>query len=297
MRKYLLCLYLVIVLMSCKDIERDVSKVLSCNPPNLPQGPYIISRAYYQDDSLRIESYDWVDVYSLPIECKARRIWNRTSEVNLRTFDSTLKYPEEEIGGLRHILNNRGDTLWSCPDSINDMKLVSPVFFLDKNNVFYDVAKDTSLQGLAIIDDRCNFSSFYEIRTIWEWIWGTPLNTKYVLLFGTKTDDNSDAAILIDRQGSRKMISCPKNFLRSGSFGYYFSYPVLLLGDFDKKSGKVLIKKYEIRDGSFHFVGYLPYELSYYDSFAGIVDYIFPCGEDACLHRKRMWWQAEKIRY
>lgn len=296
MRKYLLCLYLVIVLMSCKDIERDVSKVLSCNPPNLPQGPYIISRAYYQDDSLRIESYDWVDVYSLPIECKARRIWNRTSEVNLRTFDSTLKYPEEETGGLRHILNNRGDTLWSCPDSINDMKLVSPVFFLDKNNVFYDVRTKTFEYELTIIDSTCEIASSFKIKYVWNNAAGYSLNADKYLLLGMK-EGEMRTTLLIDRSGTYLEVPFPDSSLGWGSFGYYFSYPVLLLGDFDKKSGKALIKKYEIRDGSFHFVGYLPYELSYYDSFAGIVDYIFPCGEDACLHRKRMWWQAEKIRY
>jgi len=296
MRKYLLCLYLVFVLMSCKDIERDVSKVLSCNPPNLPQGSYVISRAYYQDDSLHIESYDWVDVYSLPIQCKERkRIRNGASEVNLHAFDSTLKYPEEETGGLRHILNNRGDTLWSCPDSIDDMKLVSPVFFLDKNNVFYDVENKPFEYELVIIDSTCKIAASFKIKDVWNNV-GHSLNVDKYLLLGTKQGEKR-TTLLIDRRGTYLEVPFPDSSLGWYSFGYYFSYPVLLLGDFDKKSGKALIKKYEIRDGSFHFVGYLPYELSYYDSFAGIVDYIFPCGEDACLHRKRMWWQAEKIRY
>lgn len=295
MYKYLISSLLAFVLMACNDIERDVSEVLSCNPPNRPQGPYFISRAYYRNDSLYIESANWVDIYSLPIQCKEkRRIRNRASEDNVPAFDSTLKYPYG-TKAPRSILNNRGDTLWSCPDSINNKELIVPEFFLDKNNVFYEVETKPFEYELVIIDSICRIASSFKIKDVWNKA-GHSLNAGKYLLLGTK-EGEKPTTLLIDRRGAYLEVPFPDSSLGCYSFGYYFSYPILLLGDFDKKRGKALIKKYEIRDGSFRFVGYLPYELSYYSSFTGIEDRVFPCGKNACLQHRRMWWQTEKIKY
>jgi len=277
------------LLASCNDMEDDLNKVFKC----YLEKPFYLYNAFYKNDSLYVLDGCGTDVYSLPIECQDKRSELRENEEEfLFPFDENLKL----IYTYDSLFNNRGyimkygnKTLWTCPEKRGAEKLIRPVHIVNKDTVLF-VSRDSSdVSKSILLNNDCMTSLVDSVGAAFEML--SPVTSKTRLVGNFKNE-----GLIFDNEKLVKKIPFESKFIYYLNNGSFYSDPVLLTVYINENENWAKIQKHEIINDTLRFTGYLPYQLHYIQRVRSSMDYIFPCGNDACLYRDDAK-TIEKIKY
>lgn len=299
----------MVLLVSCSDIDEDINLILKCNDDDVTRGLYRLDYAFYQNDSLYILHGEGTDVYSLPIKCEDKRRKLRSKctrescEQFVLSFDFSLRVFEgRNTNDFLYFRLQRNDTtLWSCSEKdIGQNILAEPILILNDSLVVTDFSfpdkffDDSYGDAFALVDNNCRYNL---LESHFQYPFGVYSSKKSKYIMFTTRDSRSleQFVLLFNQKGLAKLlpaINLKYNY-NSGSF-YSDSVLLSITGGYNDRNVK--IQKHQIINDTLRLVEYLPYEL-YFDDYVNTVrDYIFPCGDDACLYRYDKK-QVEKIKY
>lgn len=303
-------LFLMLFIASCNNMEKELSRVISCNTKDgfVPSArAYRIYNTFYQNDSLYILHGEGTDVYSLSIKCEDKRRKLRSKctrescEQFVYSFDLSIKViASKGIDDFLTFKLKRNDTtLWSCSDENYDLYFGNSYFIVNENLVlmsaFYKDKLFDELEGdvVILLDNHCRYTLIDSITRYT--YFHSPYKNKVRMIKGFDNKKDRSYALLFDKQGLIKKIPAP-NFKYNYNSGFFYSDSVLLSVTGGYNDRNVKIQKYQIINDTLRFVEYLPYEVYFDESVNNVKDYIFPCGENACLYRDDKM-EVEKIKY
>src|SRR5574344_1905361 len=160
-------LFLMLFIASCNNMEKELSRVISCNTKDgfvFSARAYRIYNTFYQNDSLYIVHGEGTDVYSLPVKCEDKRRILRSKctrewceeftysfYLSLRMFSNTDLY-----GSSTKFLQRNDTTLWSCSDKDNDLHFGGSRYFIINEdlvlmNAFYRDKLHDELNGDVVM--------------------------------------------------------------------------------------------------------------------------------------------------
>lgn len=300
----------MLFIASCNNMEKELSRVISCNTKDgfvFSARAYRIYNAFYENDSLYILHGEGTDVYSLPIKCENKRRKLRSKctrdscERLVFSFDFSLRWfsHTDIYRSSTKFLQYNDVALWNCSDKNYDLYFGGKFFIINENliliSAFYKDKLYDELNGdvVMLVNNHCDYTLLDSISTF-DYI-HSPYKDKERALLGYNKKHKELYALLFDKNGLKKRIPV-LNFKYNFNSGSFYSDSVFLSVTGGYNDRNVKIQKHQIINDTLRFVEYLPYEVYFDESVNNVRDYIFPCGDDPCLYRydKEIF---EKIKY